>query len=284
MSSDMARPAPRLLLVEDTQVLARTYIQYLADEPYAVRHAATGKAALDEIAREPPDLIVLDLVLPDMDGLEILRHVTREKMPCATVVVTAHGSVETAVDAMQAGAADFLAKPITADRLKVTLRNMLERQRLVQIVETYRERIDRDRFQGFVGSSLAMQAVYRMIESAAQSKATVFVTGESGTGKEICAEAIRALGPRADKPFIALNCAAIPRDLMESEIFGHVKGAFTGAAQARDGAATLADGGTLLLDEICDLDLDLQAKLLRFVQSEVFAKVGDSRRSRSMCD
>jgi two-component system, repressor protein LuxO len=277
MSSDMARSAPRLLLVEDTAVLARTYIQYLADEPYVVRHAATGKAALEELTREPPDLLVLDLVLPDMDGLDILRHVTREKMPCATVVVTAHGSVETAVDAMQAGAADFLAKPITADRLKVTLRNMLERQRLAEIVETYRERIDRDRFQGFVGSSLAMQAVYRMVESAAQSKATVFITGESGTGKEVCAEAIRALGPRADKPFIALNCAAIPRDLMESEIFGHVKGAFTGAAQARDGAATLADGGTLLLDEICDLDLDLQAKLLRFVQSEVFSKVGDSR-------
>jgi len=277
MVSGLARSAPRLLLVEDTAVLARTYVQYLADEPYAVTHVANGTEALAEIARQVPDLIVLDLVLPDMDGMDILRHVAREKMPCATVVVTAHGSVQTAVDAMQAGAADYLAKPITADRLKVTLRNMLERQRLAAIVETYRERIDRERFQGFVGASLAMQAVYRMIESAALSKATVFVTGESGTGKEICAEAITALGPQADKPFIALNCAAIPRDLMESEIFGHVKGAFTGAAQARDGAATLADGGTLLLDEICDLDLDLQAKLLRFVQSEVFTKVGDSR-------
>jgi DNA-binding NtrC family response regulator len=255
MPSDMVRGAPRLLLVEDAAVLARTYIQYLADEPYLVQHAATGREAMAVIGRDPPDLIVLDLVLPDMDGLDILRHVTREKMPSATVVVTAHGSVETAVDAMQAGAADFLAKPITADRLKVTLRNMLERKRLADIVQTYREQ-DRERFQGFVGASLAMQAVYRMVESAAQSKATVFITGESGTGKEICAEAIRNMGPRAEKPFIALNCAAIPRDLMESEIFGHVKGAFTGANQARDGAATLADGGTLMLDEICATNRD----------------------------
>jgi len=277
MASNRAHRAPRLLLVEDTAVLARTYVQYLADEPYEVVHAASGQEALNQIAAQVPDLIILDLMLPDMDGLDILRHVKRETMPCATVVVTAHGSVQTAVDAMQAGASDFLAKPITADRLKVTLRNMLERQRLAAIVETYREEIDRDRFQGFIGGSLAMQGVYRMIESAAASKVTVFVTGESGTGKEVCAEAIRALSPRANKPLIALNCAAIPRDLMESEIFGHVKGAFTGAAQTRDGAATLADGGTLLLDEICDLDLDLQAKLLRFVQSEVFNRVGDSR-------
>ena len=214
--------------------------------------------------------------LPDMDGLDILKRVVSDELPAAVVVITAHGSVNNAVEAMRAGAFDFLVKPFNADRLTVTLRNALERQRLAHIVEVYKEDFAREEYFGFIGSSLLMQGVYRMIDSAAPSKATVFITGESGTGKEVCAEAIHRQSPRRERPFVALNCAAIPKDLMESEIFGHVKGAFTGAVADWDGAAAKADRGTLFLDEICEMDLGLQSKLLRFIQTGTFQKVGST--------
>jgi len=238
---------------------------------------ATGADALAHLATHTPAAVLLDLELPDMNGLEILQHIADQRLPCAVIVITAHGSVKIAVEAMRLGAFDFLLKPFNADRLIVTLRNALDHQQLSDIVETYREQIDRGAFAGMLGGSLAMQAVYRTIESAAASKATIFVTGESGTGKELCARAIHDQSPRGAKPFIALNCAAIPRELMESEIFGHVKGSFSGALANRDGAATLADGGTLFLDEICDLNIELQSKLLRFLQTETFQRIGDGR-------
>lgn len=275
----MARQ-PTVLLVEDTQVLARTYLQYLSKEPYAVTHVDDGAKAREAIARHPPDVVLLDLHLPDMNGLDILREISEKGTPSAVIIITAHGSVATAVEAMRYGAVDFIAKPFTADRLVVTVRNTIERQQLAEIVETYRERIDRDRFCGFIGASLAMQNVYRIIESAAPSQATVFVTGESGTGKEVCADAIHRLSPRAEKPFISLNCAAIPRDLIESEVFGHVKGAFTGAVSDRSGAASQADGGTLFLDEICEMNMALQSKLLRFIQTQTFQRVGANKIER----
>lgn len=264
----------RVLLVEDTPSLARVYVEYLRKEPYAITHVETGKEALKLIERELPDAILLDLALPDMNGLDILKQVQSQQLPVSVVVVTAHGSIANAVEAMRAGSYDFIVKPFNADRLVVTLRNALERQRLTRMVETLKEDFGRDQYFGFVGSSLPMQAVYRIIDSAAASKATIFITGESGTGKEVCAQAVHQRSPRRNKPFIAINCAAIPRDLMESEIFGHVKGAFTGAVAEREGAAARAHGGTLFLDEICEMDLDLQSKLLRFVQTGSFVKVG----------
>ena len=267
----------RVLLVEDTVPLARMYEVYMSDGPYDVTHVETGQEALDFLKDDPPDVVLLDLMLPDMDGLTILEHISTEKLPCAVIVITANASLNTAVDAMRLGAADFLVKPFQADRLRVTLKNVLERQQLTQIVETYRKDIDRQEYEGFIGKSLAMQRVYRIIDSAAGSKATVFITGESGTGKEVCAAAIHKQSPRGTKPFIALNCGAIPKDLMESEIFGHVKGAFTSAVADRDGAAARANGGTLFLDEICEMDLDLQTKLLRFIQSGTFQKVGGTK-------
>ena len=174
---------------------------------------------------------------------------------------------------MREGAFDFIVKPVSGERLIYTVRNAAERQQLRQIAQAYKQ-LERQEFCGFVGGSLPMQAVYRTIESAARSKASIFVTGESGTGKEVCADAIHRTSPRAGKPFIALNCAAIPQDLMESEIFGHVKGAFTGATADRPGAAMQADGGTLFLDEICEMPLDLQVKLLRFIQTGSVSPVG----------
>jgi DNA-binding NtrC family response regulator len=266
-----------ILLVEDTPALARTYQGFLRDGPYVVRHVETGEAALAAIEAEAPEAILLDLKLPDMDGMEILTRLRAEDLGSPIIIITAHGSMNTAIEAMRAGASDFLVKPFSAERLKVTLENALEKQQLIQTVETYREKIDRHEFQGFIGSSLAMQAVYRSIESAATSNATVFITGESGTGKELCAQAVHRLSRRRSGPLVPINCAAIPRDLMESEIFGHVKGAFTGAFAEREGAASQADGGTLFLDEICEMDPILQSKLLRFIQTGSFIKVGGSR-------
>lgn len=263
-----------ILLVEDQTALARTYQGFLRQEPYELRHVETGKRALQAV-EDLPAAILLDLKLPDADGLDILRTLRERGLTMPVVVITAHGSMQTAIDAMRAGATDFLVKPFQAERLKVTLKNALERQELETVVQTYRDEIDRHHFQGFIGSSLKMQAVYRSIESAASSKATVFLTGESGTGKEVAARAVHDLSGRKGA-FVPLNCGAIPKDLMESEIFGHVKGAFTGALTERDGAARQAHGGTFFLDEICEMDLQLQTKLLRFVQTAQFTKVGGS--------
>ena len=208
--------------------------------------------------------------------MEILRHVHEAQLGISTIVMTAHGSVDKVVDAMRLGAHDFIAKPVDAERLKVTLRNTLQFRQLNMLVSRYQNEFQRERFEGFVGASLAMQQIYRTIETAASSRATIFITGESGTGKEVCAEAIHRLSGRKEQEFVALNCAAIPKELMESEIFGHVKGAFTGAVSDRVGAAGRAHGGTLFMDEVCEMDLELQSKLLRFLQTGCFQKVGSS--------
>jgi two-component system, repressor protein LuxO len=273
----MAAPTSAVLLVEDTPTLSRVYAEYLRKDGYAVAPVETGAEALRHIADGAPRIVLLDLQLPDMHGMEVLKKVAEQALPCAVIVITAHGSVNAAVEAMRYGAYDFLVKPFTSERLLVTVRNAMERLRLAQIVDTFETDIARRRYHGFVGSSLTMQSVYRIVDNAASSKATVFITGESGTGKEVCAEAIHRQSPRRDKPFIAINCGAIPKDLMESEIFGHTKGAFTGAVSDRAGAAARADGGTLFLDEICELEANLQTKLLRFLQTGSFTPVGGSR-------
>lgn len=266
---------PSVLLIEDSPTLRLLYKEYLRDEKINLSHAADGASALQLIDAQLPNVVLLDLNLPDMAGMDILKHIHEQKLPCTVVVITAYGSVDMAVDAMRYGAFDFIEKPFTAKRLLVTFRNALNKHLLQNEIEQLRQDF-RSRYHGFIGASLAMQSVYRIIDSAASSKATVFVTGESGTGKEVCAEAIHQQSNRSHKPFVALNCAAIPRDLMESEIFGHVKGAFTGASSERKGAAAQADGGTLFLDELCEMDIDLQAKLLRFIQTGKIQKVGGS--------
>lgn len=267
-----------VLIVEDTGSQAETYRAYLeGEEDIEVMVASTGKEAIEKLTLRQPDLMLLDLKLPDMDGLEILRRARAKRLVDHIVVITANASMTTAVEAMREGADDFLVKPFEKERLCVTVRNLLEKTDLRQQVRHYSEHMDRDHFAGFVGSSPAMQAVYRMIEAAAPSRATVFITGESGTGKEVCARAVHDQSPRGAGPFVALNCGAIPKDLIESEVFGHVKGAFTGASSDREGAAARANGGTLFLDEICELDLDLQVKLLRFLQTGTFTRVGGDR-------
>ena len=235
---------PKVLIVEDSTPQARLYKQYLKGEIFDLSVAGTGSATQEFIKNTPPDLILLDYKLPDMDGLAILNWIKQENFSCFVIVVTGHSSVDVAVDMMRSGADDFLEKPVTASRLKTSVNNLLERARLQKLVNNYQNTFERNRYHGFIGSSLPMQAVYRIIDAAAPSKATVFITGESGTGKEVCAEAIHAQGERAKQPFVAINCGAIPRDLMESEIFGHVKGAFTGALSERKGATECRPGSS----------------------------------------
>lgn len=267
-------PKASVLIVEDSSSLALLYTEYLRSESVDSQVVVTGAEALVALQQTPPQAMILDLHLPDMNGMQLLKYVIDHDLPTSVVVVTGHGSVDVAVDAMRAGAFDFVEKPFSAERLKVTLHNALERQRLAALVDSYK---DRQEYNGFIGSAHSMQAVYRIIDNAAASRATIFITGESGTGKEVCAEAIHKQSERREKPFVALNCAAIPKDLMESEIFGHVKGAFTSAHSARQGAAARANGGTLFLDEVCEMDLDLQSKLLRFIQTGTFQQVGGSK-------
>ena len=266
---------PVVLIIEDSMSLSSLYAEYLRDE-WTIVQAATGEEGLRKLVESAPHVVLLDIRLPDMDGLEVLRRIKAEGYPCSVVMMTAHGSISMAVEAMRLGAFDFIVKPFSEERLVYTLRNAFDRHHLEDIVNTLTETGVRQ-YHGFIGASTVMQAVYRMISASARSKATVFITGESGTGKELCAEAIHKRSPRAQGPFVALNCGAIPKELIESEMFGHVKGAFTGAVADREGAASRADGGTLFLDEVCEMDPSLQTKLLRFIQTGTIQKVGGSK-------
>jgi two-component system, repressor protein LuxO len=266
---------PRLLLVEDTPSILRLYHEVLRKLDVELLDAETGARALEILNETIPEIVLLDVELPDTNGLDILRNIRARNLPIAVIVVTAHGSVKVAVEAMREGAYDFIMKPFPPDRLIVTVRNALER-RTLQTLAAANEIAKDGRFYGLIGASLPMRAVYNVIENAASSRATVFITGESGTGKELCAQAIHQLSPRRDGPLVTVNCGAIPRELMESEMFGHIRGAFTGAIGNREGAISRARGGTLFLDEICEMDLSLQVKLLRVIQSGEFQKVGGS--------
>ncbi|MCC9626016.1 sigma-54 dependent transcriptional regulator [Thalassospira sp. MA62] len=272
-----------IVVVEDTLSLARVYQDYLRADGYDVEHVVTGQKAIDRLRTKPADVLVLDLGLPDMDGHEVLRTAAALCPECKIVVITSHGSVNVAVEAMREGAWDFLLKPFSAEKLRETVGNALSRANSSPATKPSTKpprddarRVTDEMYFDIIGGSDSMHGIYRIIENAAPSKATVFITGESGTGKELAAEAIHRRSERNREPFIPLNCGAIPKDLMESEIFGHVKGAFTGAVTDREGAAHRAEGGTLFLDEICEMDLDLQTKLLRFIQTGTFQKVGSS--------
>ncbi len=266
-----------ILVVEDAAPIANQYRYFLKYLKGNICMAATGAEAVSWVESHKPDLVLLDLKLPDIDGQEVLGQIKQHHEDAVVIITTGHGSVDVAVDMMRMGADDFLEKPVSADRLRTTVNNHLDRASLKTQLNTLKASCNRDQFHGFIGKSMVMQTVYRIIDCAAASQASIFITGESGTGKEVCAEAIHSQSQRRDSPFIAINCAAIPKDLMESEIFGHIKGAFTGASSERKGAAQLADGGTLFLDEVCEMDTELQKKLLRFLQTGRFHRVGSSQ-------
>jgi two-component system repressor protein LuxO len=266
---DTGDKAARVLVVEDVPSQAEIARLLLRNAGYAVRTAASSELAWAEITEWRPEVVLLDVGLPGASGLDLLARLSAERLDTQVIVVTATDTPGVADDAIRLGAFDFIVKPFNAQRLAITMRNAVRQGPRW-----------RTRFHGFIGASAAMQAIYSTIESVASSRASVFITGESGTGKELAADAIHRASPRAAAPFVALNCAAIPRDLLESEVFGHVRGAFTGATADRVGAARLADGGTLFLDEIAEMPLDMQVKLLRFVQTGTFQPVGASRTER----
>jgi two-component system, repressor protein LuxO len=266
-----------ILIVEDSRSLAQTCKMHLEVLGHRILMAETGAEALSLLRDEAVDCMLLDLKLPDMDGMDILREMRHWPNAPATVVTTANATLTVAVEAVQLGAFDYLVKPFADARLVTTVTNALSNTELKREVETFRRIIEHDGLGDFIGRSLPMQRVYRTIEAAARSSASVFITGESGTGKELAAQALHNLSPRSSKQFVALNCGAIPRDLLESTIFGHIKGAFTGAIADQEGAAARADGGSLFLDELAEMEMGLQTKLLRFIQTGTYERVGEGR-------
>jgi two-component system repressor protein LuxO len=275
----MAEKRPTVLLVEDTYALAETYRAYLDPRELDVHLAATCAEALESIERLSPSVIVIDVNLPDGSGLDLMRRIKERPQPCEVVLVTGMASVNMAVEAMREGAYDFIMKPFTAERLRVTLRNALERLSLASRIEELAAEAetlpDGEGVAGMIGRSRSMRTVYHILSNAAPTNATVFITGESGTGKELCAAAVHELSKRSGGPLITINCAAIPKGMLESEIFGHARGAFTGAVSDRLGAMLSADGGTLFLDEICEMELELQSKMLRVLQEKAVQRVGE---------
>lgn len=266
--------APDVLIIEDTLSMAIMYQQHLKKAGHSSEIFQTGTSALIELRKGNVTTVLLDLQLPDMNGLDIIKEMDGTSHNITFIVITANGSVNTAVEAMRVGAYDFLIKPFPKEKLLTTVKNALEREDFSEAKGSLKKRLDKTAIPGFVGDSAPMQLVYNMIENVADSNAAVFITGESGTGKEVTAQAIHKVSQRRNAPFVAINCAALPENLIESEIFGHVKGAFTGAQDARKGAASQAHGGTLFLDEICEMDINLQAKLLRFLQTGQIKRVG----------
>jgi DNA-binding NtrC family response regulator len=266
----------KLLMVEDSLTLSAVYESYLEDERYELILAEDLASAREQWKIHQPDLVLLDVELPDGNGLELLDSSPEQKVAADVIVMTAYGSSEAAVQAVSKGAVDYLSKPFDADRLRVTIANAVKNRNLRDHVDAYAS-MERTHYCDFIGSSLPMQSIYRIIDSVAPSTATAFVVGESGTGKELTAAAIHNMSSRSGRQFHTINCGAIPAELIESELFGHVKGAFTGASGTRDGAASIADGGTLFLDEICEMDLELQKKLLRFVQTGEYQRVGGNK-------
>ncbi len=264
-----------LLLIEDTPSLQMVYQAVLRGAGHAVESAGNATDGLEAFRRLRPGVVLLDLILPDRDGLDLMEEMLAIAPRTNVIVITANGSIKKAVEAMRAGAHEFLVKPFDDQRFLHAVENA--RAAHAAPVAADEAPSPRAPLGDFIGNSPAMQEVYARIRSVARSMATVFITGESGTGKELCAQAIHSTSNRASGPFVALNCGAIPADLLESEVFGHLKGSFTGAISDKIGAAAAADGGTLFLDEICEMDLNLQTKLLRFLQTSTIQPVGTSK-------
>ena len=273
--------APTLLLVEDTASLQVVYRSVLEAAGYRVEVAPDGTSGLTAFRRLRPAAVLLDIMLPDRDGLTVMQEMLEEQPDARIIVITSNGSINKAVEAMRGGAQDFLVKPFDEARFLAAVRNALRSDQPASApAPATLAKPAPAGFRGLLGSSPAIRQVEDRVRSVARSMASVFITGESGTGKELCAQAIHDLSPRARGPFIVLNCGAIPADLMESEVFGHIRGAFPGAVNDKAGAAVVADGGTLFLDEICEMDLALQPKILRFLQTSSVTPVGAARPRR----
>jgi DNA-binding NtrC family response regulator len=265
----------RVLIVEDEPSTRLGLTELVSTWGFTTDSAADGQEALQRITTFRPSIIISDLVMPRMGGLELLRALKEEGNALTVVILTAQGTVETAVEAIKEGAYDYLTKPVEPQRLKILLDKIVERQDTLREVKVLRKQLrEHGSFGKMIGNSSQMRKVYQTIEQAAPTQASVLIWGESGTGKELVAQTIHQLSPRAQMPFVPINCAAIPETLLESEIFGHEKGAFTGASDRREGCFELADRGTLFLDEIAEMTPATQVKLLRVLQERKFRRLG----------
>ncbi len=267
--------AERVLIVEDEPSTRLGLSELVRTWGFTTDAAADGEEALQRITTFRPSIIISDLVMPRMGGLDLLRALKDDGGEFVVVILTAQGTVETAVEALKEGAYDYLTKPIEPQRLKILLDKIVERQDTLREVKVLRKQLrEHGTFGRMIGSSVTMRKIYQTIEQAAPTSASVLIWGESGTGKELVAQTIHQLSPRANAPFVPINCAAIPETLLESEIFGHEKGAFTGAVDRREGCFELADRGTLFLDEIAEMTPSTQVKLLRVLQERRFRRLG----------
>jgi len=268
----------RLLIIDDEPHLRKVLSIMLSSAGYQVSQAASGQEGLEMSRAQAFDAVICDLRMPGLDGLEVLARLKVRDEDLPVIMITAFASIETAVEAMKAGAADYVSKPFNEDQILIVLDKALERRRLLD----ENRRLRRDLAEGYDFSSIitaspAMAKVLEVVQKVAETKSTVLIEGQSGTGKELLARAIHHNSPRRDKPFVAVNCGAIPATLMESEFFGHLKGAFTGADRAKEGLLAAAEGGSLFLDEVAELPLELQVKLLRVLQEEEYRPLGATK-------
>jgi len=268
---------PRILIIDDEKAIRNTLKEILEFENYTVDQAEDGPAGLDMLIQQRYDVVLCDIKMPKMDGLEVLSRAHAMGTDAAFIMVSAHGSIETAVEATKKGAYDFLSKPPDLNRLLVTVRNALDRTKLVSETKTLKKKLSVTKGSEMVGSSAALAAVRKAIEKVAPTDARVLITGPNGAGKEMVARQLHELSNRASGPMVEVNCAAIPSELIESELFGHEKGSFTSAIKQRIGKFEQADGGTLFLDEIGDMSLSAQAKVLRALQENKITRVGGEK-------
>ncbi len=271
-------PRPRILLVDDEEPARYGMRRALASLTEDIIEAENGKQALKLVREEEPDLIIMDIAMPGMDGLEALEKIRESAAPPLVIMVTAHGSEKVAVEAMKKGAYDYIAKPYDVDELRIIARNALERISLERENRRLAAELEKHEAYGeIIGASEAMRKVFDRIDKVCQTDVAVLIEGESGTGKELVANEIHRRSHRKNRPFVVMNCAAVPENLIESELFGHEKGAFTGATAQRKGKFETADGGTLFLDEIGDMSFNTQAKVLRVLQEKKFERLGGEK-------
>ena len=265
----------KILIVDDDQTMRRSLVNWFESESHHVYSAASGEEAIKKIKDSSYDIIITELKMPDIDGLEVLRYTKRLDSDTEVIIITAYGTVETAVNAMKEGAYDYIVKPFSPEEIDHIVKKIIEHQSLIRENIILREQLyERHRFENIIGKSNKMQDIYALIENIAQSNITVLIQGESGTGKEMIARAIHNASLRRDNPFITVSCGAIPETILESELFGHEKGAFTGAIARKEGRFEMADKGTLFMDEIAEMSLKSQVDLLRVLQEKEFRRVG----------
>ncbi|UCG13230.1 MAG: sigma-54-dependent Fis family transcriptional regulator [Deltaproteobacteria bacterium] len=274
----METQRPRILIVDDEPNIRQGLAEALHGQGYEIEQASSGEAALELLQSSPFHLVLLDLVMEEMDGIDVLREVNRQYPKTEVVIITAHGTIETAVMALKEGAYDYLTKPINVKRFRSYVHNILRSQELEEENRQLREQLrTRQEYGQIVGRSEKLLTILEMIEQLAPTDVTILIEGESGTGKELVAHAIHQKSGRGHQPFISVNCGALPKELIGSELFGHEKGAFTGAAQQKQGRFELAHRGTLFLDEIAEMDLEAQVTLLRILEEGKFRRVGGTR-------